>query len=223
MSAVSTIKVSGNTTELIIIEEGGVETLTIIVWCVGGILLITLLALLGRIILAKKKHPFEQFDYLEHVPEIHSNNLFRIRVDERRPESTLSQSRDTVDLVPGSDAAVTVTPVLNRTPHVEVCTGNPQVRSENPHHNEQRQINTRNLHFGDHLNNSPPRTAQILRTDDTGSRATINGYIIRPPPYREVINSSNGIPSVIVARDQSIVVARDQRQMITSRRQMFSL
>ena len=167
----------------------------------------------------------------EHVPENLDNNLFRIRVDVHRPNITSSQTRDTVDLVPGSDTPVTDTPVLNRTTAERpncTNTGNQPVRSENyqrivNNQNTEGNINTRQLTFGEYLNSSPQTTAQILRADDTGSRAAINGYIIRPPPYREVIAPSNRIPSVIVARDQSLVLARDHRHVIASRRQLFSL
>lgn len=124
-----------------------------------------------------------------------------------------------MDLVPGSDAAVTDTPVLSRTT-AEIQPSLQNQRTilycpENRQQNEQRQIVTRHLPTGEYQNHSTQRTAQILRPDQQGSRATINGYIIRPPPYRDVISASNGIPSVIVARDQTHVDS--------SRRQMFSL
>jgi hypothetical protein len=168
----------------------------------------------------------------EHVPENVDSNLFRIRVDAGRTGYSSPQTRDTVDLVPGSDSPVTDTPVLNRTiaerPPDGTNTGNGSVRTENfqqtiNNHNEHRHINTRQLASGAYLNSSPQTSAQILRADDTGSRAAINGYIIRPPPYREVIAPSNRIPSVVVARDQSLVLARDHRHVIASRRQMFML
>ena len=55
---------SRNTTEVIVVDEEDVEVLSIIVWCVGGILLITLLSLLARIVLSKKKHVWEEYETL---------------------------------------------------------------------------------------------------------------------------------------------------------------
>jgi len=47
-----------------VVDEEDVEVLSIIVWCVGGILLITLLSLLARIVLSKKKHVWEEYETL---------------------------------------------------------------------------------------------------------------------------------------------------------------
>ncbi|XP_053376946.1 uncharacterized protein LOC128547785 [Mercenaria mercenaria] len=105
--------VSGNTTDVTSLEEGGVDTLIIIVWCMGGTLLISFLPLIAQIIRAKKKYLVGSFNNNENVQETGCYSLFRIRIDERRHNSTFSASLDTVDLFPGYDTIDTH--VLSRT------------------------------------------------------------------------------------------------------------
>ncbi|KAL4226461.1 hypothetical protein ACF0H5_014444 [Mactra antiquata] len=210
----STTNAAGNSTDVTVPEVQEVETLTIIVWCVGGILLISLLTLLGRIILAEKKTPVDQYDYLENMPVTRSNSLLRIHIDGRN-FTTRTPSRDTVELVLGSHAAVTDSPVLSRNTNEQINQnnqGNPTAGNQTPNQRTSNQIETRQLNCGRYMTIPPPRTAQLLQTDENGSRAAINGYIIRPPPYREVVNSYNPVPSVVVTRDQT-----------QPRRQIFSL
>ena len=52
-----------NVTEIVYVSHQDITELTIIVWTVGGVLLIVLLSLLGRIMLARKKDPFTEAGY----------------------------------------------------------------------------------------------------------------------------------------------------------------
>ncbi|KAH3880602.1 uncharacterized protein LOC127878597 isoform X2 [Dreissena polymorpha] len=239
-----------NTTDVTSIKEEPVEVLTIIVWSLGGVLLLVLLTLLVRIVLARNKRELDVCDYDQFGNAVlntgrrRGRHTLRIFLDQpgSRPIDLGSPSRDTGILVPTSHPASTGTtqenlysdpPPYERTLQPQNTTSTPTLRAQqlsNPHNNnnvpsELRssvrtldympdcyispelptncEIITRQLRVGEYVNSLPvpvpvQQTAQLLRDYVTGSRASINGYVISPPSYRDVVNSGSRIPAVII-------------------------
>ncbi|XP_052781528.1 uncharacterized protein LOC128218049 isoform X1 [Mya arenaria] len=138
-----------------------------------------------------------------------------------------SPSRDTASLVPATDNTVAGSPEWrqNAPPYSAQNDTNARQINETSTPNRSRQnsasnsiqrstqslpnnseILTRHLRVGEYVNSLPSpvpsqQTAEILPDDFTGCHATINGYVISPPSYYDVVNSSSPeIPSVIVDR-----------------------
>ena len=181
-----------------------------------------------------------------------NGNVFRIRIDAPAcfPSST-SLSRDTVDLVPSSDAVIIDSATsrrseigyqMNGTSH-NLCHNTPQSRTNQAYLSYSSNINTfttyrdlpvdnvssnsvsnthvptvahqtsRSIFIDTHETNvthgaqqnerrtsANPEPSRAGRSDYTGACAVMNGYVISPPPYREVVNSCNRLPSIVVAR-----------------------
>lgn len=104
-----------------------------------------------------------------------------------------------------SRVTVPATSVPARTP-----TDNFSAQPVTPVDNE---ILTRHLRVGEYINNLPvtSQSAEMLQSDASGSRANLNGVIISPPSYNDVISPNSRIPSVVVDRNSNM------------RRQLFSL
>lgn len=137
------------------------------------------------------------------------SNTFRIYID---PSGRL--------LFPGSARRETRASVANPdmafTPNVQTSPGTVgNVASRNTEHSAQTsatempttdlgsEILTRQLRVGEYINSLPQRAqrAEVLTVDSSGSSATINGVVISPPSYSDVVNSTTRIPSVVIGRE----------------------
>lgn len=133
-------------------------------------------------------------------------------------------TRDTTSLVPGT---VIISPDSpnplghsfgNLAPGITNYGFHPECFTPNPNSNQRTsltpslqtlpnnsEILTRQLRVGEYVNSlpspiPPPQTAELIADDNHGSRARINGYVISPPSYRDVVSSSSPVASVIVDR-----------------------
>ena len=66
----------------------------------------------------------------------------------------------------------------------------------------------RSSHCSNFVQNTPSSANRPSSFVPNGGIASINGYIISPPPYQQVVSSSGRLPSVIVARQQPIPARR---------------
>lgn len=137
------------------------------------------------------------------------SNTFRIYID---PSGRL--------VFPGSARreirASVRNPDMAFSPNVQTSSGTVgNVSSRNTEHSAQTsatltpntdlgsEILTRQLRVGEYINSLPQRSqrAEMLTVQSSGSSATINGVVISPPSYSDVVNSTTRIPSVVIARE----------------------